>query len=294
MEIYHRIGFNTISRPGLESRVASLGVRYKVSPLPGQSGGLVTFDVTESEPAWPIVGQWVADGTVSTMYETYFTPQEIRQAEWSRLDVTHEQGYPQPSPGTLGFIKVSRDNVCPACGAGWIQKAPYRLAKEPHLGRHDFVSPFGTGAVMCTARVINALRAHALTGYDVGDVLIHRTRQPSAVVSQLLFPLVASPGLAEVDKVLADEDGKEMIALAGGEWHAVCPHCGISKYTPHKRGYMHIHRGALRSDTDVVQSYEWFGSGRGAHREVFVSRRFARLILDEGWLGVRLKPLELI
>jgi hypothetical protein len=57
---------------------------------------------------------------------------------------------------------------------------------------------------------------------------------------------------------------------------------------------MHVHREAFPFDTDAIQSHEWFGSGRGAYREIFISRRLARLILDEGWRGVQLKPVELV
>jgi hypothetical protein len=292
MEIRHRIAISPITDPHLESILGEFGVKYKIWPLPDTLKGLITFDIEETEPAWKVVCEWARTGRVSNVYDTVFTPDEIRQAEWIRLIPMHEQGYAQPK--NLGWIRLVYDDVCPQCGAGYRQKAPYRLEKEPHLGRYDFMSLFATYGVFCTPKVVTALKAHEFRGYEVWDALIHRTKQPSTVVSQLVFPLIAAPGLADVDKVLSDEGVKELIASAGGEWHATCPHCSITKYTPHMRGYMHVHREAFPPDTDVVQSYEWFGSGHAAYREIFISKRFARLILDEGWRGLRLKPVELI
>jgi hypothetical protein len=60
------------------------------------------------------------------------------------------------------------------------------------------------------------------------------------------------------------------------------------------RGAMYLKRDALVPDVDVMQTYEWFGSGHSAYREILVSNRLARIILDEGWKGVALKVVELI
>ncbi len=297
MEIWHRARFDLSDKPHFQSILDEFGVKYKISPFPGMpTGGLVTFDITETEPAWSAVGRWIQTGQARSVYNTVFTPDEILQAEWIRLIPVHEQGYAQPHTDNVSknWRAITRDNTCPQCGAGYRQKAPYRLEKEPHLGRYDFMSLFATYGVFCTPRVVTALKAHEFRGYEVCDALIHRTKQPSTVVSQLVFPLIAAPGLADVDKVLSDENVKELIASAGREWHATCPHCGITKYAPHMRGYMHVHREAFPPDTDAVQSYEWFGSGHGAYREIFISRRFAQLILDEGWRGLGLKPVELV
>ena len=60
------------------------------------------------------------------------------------------------------------------------------------------------------------------------------------------------------------------------------------------RGVMYLARTALVSDVDILQTYEWFGSGHSAYREFLVSNRFAKLILEKGWRGIKLKVVELL
>lgn len=50
----------------------------------------------------------------------------------------------------------------------------------------------------------------------------------------------------------------------------------------------------MPTDVDFVRTDEWFGSGLIAFREILVSNRVARLILDKGWQGVRMKGVELV
>ena len=44
----------------------------------------------------------------------------------------------------------------------------------------------------------------------------------------------------------------------------------------------------------TVFSYEWFGRGGHAEQEILISNRFAKLILDNKWKDVQLKPIKLI
>jgi hypothetical protein len=60
------------------------------------------------------------------------------------------------------------------------------------------------------------------------------------------------------------------------------------------RGVMYLKRDALLPGVDLMQTYEWFGSGHSAYREIIVSNRFARLILEQGWKGVRMKVVEAV
>ena len=94
----------------------------------------------------------------------------------------------------------------------------------------------------------------------------------------MYIPTVAHPGLVGVEDLRRD----------------VCPVCGVTKYYPHMRGVMYLQRTALVPEADILHSHEWFGSGHAAYREILISNRFAQLILDKGWQGVRLKVVELV
>ena len=57
---------------------------------------------------------------------------------------------------------------------------------------------------------------------------------------------------------------------------------------------MHFKQDAVARGVDIAQTHEWFGSGHSAYREILVSSKFARLVLDQGWKGVVLKAIELV
>ena len=275
MEIWHRITYHRLD--AVDHILDELGIRYKKSPLPRDSY-ILTFEIAESDSRWPQVAELLRAKETLNLYDTIFTPEEILSAEWVRLIPIFEQGYPQPE-ATWVRNPINYEGQCPQCGAGYRQVAPFRLAKEPRLGKHDFLSLYWTYTVFCTPRVLEALRAHAIRGYEVWEALLHKTGQPSRLVSQLVFPHVAGPGLLDEDKLQPE----------------TCVQCGLTKYAYHKRGYMHFKREALQAEVDILQTYEWFGSGGyGGHREILISHRLARLILEEGWRGVRLKPVNLV
>ena len=273
MEIWHRITFG--HKDNVDAVLGLLNIEHKRSPLPG-GGYLIHIDMAESDPRWPQLEALVREKNALDICNSVFTESEVLDAEWVRLVLTFEQGYPQPEED-MAWAGRTYEGKCPRCGAGYRQKAPFRLAQEPRLGRRDFLCLYWTYTFFTTPRVLAALEEHGIRGYEVWPALLHHSGKPSEVVAQLLFPQVAAAGLAEEDK-------------AGPE---TCPACGRSKYRPHLRGYMHIARSALPGDTDVVQTSEWFGSGHAAYREVLISNRFARLVLEEGWRGVALKPVRL-
>lgn len=273
METWHRISFG--HRDGVDAAIESLAVKHKKSPLPG-GGYLIHLDISESDPRWPQIASLVEQKKPVDMVYTIFSPEEVLEADWVRLVPTFERGYPQPEDG---WERFTYENECAKCGAGYRQKAAFRLKKEPPMGRHDFLSLYWTYSVFCTPQVVEALQAHQIRGYDEWKAIIHETDRPSEVVTQLVFPAIAQPGLAEDDKLQPE----------------TCRQCGIIKYAYHKRGYMHLKREALQFDTDFLLTHEWFGSGgHGGFREILISNRVANLILEEGWRGITLKPVEIV
>jgi rubredoxin len=275
MEIRHRVAFNGDKKPDFKTTIDRLDVKYKMSPLPGHTTGLISFDITESDSRWAQIEELIREKGASDIFVTVFSREEILETEWVRLVATFERGYPQPEGK---WKQLAYQNECSECGAGYRQKAAFRLKKEPRMSRHSFLSLYWTHSVFCIPQVVEALQAHQIQGYDEWKAIIHKADRPSEVVTQLVFPIIAQPGLAEEDKLQPE----------------TCPQCGIIKYAYHKRGYMHLKREALQSDTDFLLTHEWFGSGGyGGFREILISNRVANLILEESWRGVTLKPVKL-
>jgi hypothetical protein len=275
MEISHRITFGHID--AVDDVIEDLKIKHKRSPLPG-GAYLIHIDMLESDPRWPQLAKLVRDKGALDMYDTKFRECEILEAQWVRALPAFQQVYPRPEEN-MEWKQITYENACPKCGVGYRQKAPFRLAKEPRMGKHHFLCLFWTWTLFCTPEVLETLKAQQIRGYEVCEAILHRTGQPSEVVSQLVFPKVTEPCLADVDKIKPER----------------CPECGITKYAYHKRGYMHLRRDALEANLDVVVTHEWFGSGgHGGFREILISNRLASLILEKGWQGVALKPVELI
>jgi len=279
MDIYHRVSFS--SHDNVEDFIKANKIKYMISPIPGTPDEvyyLIHFDIYESHPAWPQIEALIKEKNAGNMFDTAFSESEIRSAEWVRFSPGFEQGYPQPESG-MGWHNVTYKNYCPRCGAGFSQKAPFHIKKEPRMGKNYFLSLYWTETAFCTQKVLEAFKNCGIKGYEVWPAILHKSKQPSDVISQLIFPYVAGPGLADEDKL--------------EPW--ICPVCGITKYTYHKRGYMHIQRQALRTDVDCQLTFEWFGGGGGmGWREMLISNRLVNLILDQGWKRLRLKPVKLI
>lgn len=280
MEIIHRIAFNSNTKPELRKLLDQLGISYTVTPFPHQPPGTgsVHFDISESDPVWPRLRESLERWPVSDVYDTLFTEEEILAAEWVRLVPVYEKEYLKP--GNLAWRDYLFKGRCPNCGAGRQQKAPIRLSKEPERPLKYVVSPIASYFMLCSPEMIAEMEDAGIKGYEVWPVLQHRTSEPFAHTVQVYIPEVANPGLM----------------WAEGLSPTHCEVCGRTKYRPHMRGVMYFRQGAFegKEGIDILLSYEWFGSGRAAYREIIISNRLARLILEKSWKGVRMKVIEVV
>jgi hypothetical protein len=146
MEILHRIGFSRLDK--VDEKLDALSIDYKKSPLP-QDSYVITFDIAESDPRWPEVASLVQEKDSFDMFETVFSHEEIVNAEWLRLKPVFERGYPQPENT---WEQQTYSHICSSCGLAYDQKAPFRLKKEPRMGKHDFLSLYWAYTVFCTPK----------------------------------------------------------------------------------------------------------------------------------------------
>lgn len=277
MKIEHRVSINGDIDTDFFKEVKRLGLGFKIFPLPGQDVGLVTFKIAESDPHWEYIQEMIDLYGASDLVGTTFSPEEIVNSDWNRLVPLHEWGYPQPEK-QMQWKLLTYNEKCPKCGAGYTQKAPFRLAREPKLGRNHFLTLFWTYSFFCKREVVDALKKYTINGFEVWDAIIHLSDQPSTIVSQLVIPEISAPGLFDRDKNSPEK----------------CKECDITKYAHHRRGKLSYRHDALRN-VDFQLMYEWFGSGsHSGFREVIVSNRLSRLILSAGWRGVDLKPIDLV
>lgn len=277
MEINHRVSINGDADAGFYAEVKRLGIEHIISPLPGHAVGVVTFQIAESDPRWGAIQQMIEYYGAADFTGTSFSTEEIVNSEWNRLVPLHEWGYPQPEKN-MQWKQLAYNQMCPACGVGHTQVAPFHLAKEPRLGKYHFFTLLWTYTLFCKREVVDTLIKNDITGYEVWEAVFHKSNQPSTLVAQLILSEISAPGLFEGDKNRPEK----------------CSACGITKYGHHRRGKLRYSKDALRS-ADFQLTNEWFGSGgHSGFREMIVSNRLARLILAQGWRGVALKPIELV
>ena len=270
MKIVHRVTFK--KEDNVDDRLVALGIKYKKTPIFERY--IITFEIDEADIRWSQVEELIQDKNALDIYDTFFTNEELLNGEWLRLEPTFEYGYPQPE-GTWIKNPPNYAYKCLSCGV-FQQKSSFIIQKEPELGKNDFMSLHWTHAFFCTPRVFDALARNEIKGYEIWDVLLSETKLPSKQVSQLFVPIITKPGLAD-----------QLSAV-------VCEICGEKKYNVHKKGIMNFQRSALSPNIDTIQTYEWFGHGHNAFREILVSNRLAKVILKNDWQGVRLKLVELV
>lgn len=271
MDIIHHIVFAGSDQ--ITEVINDLGIKYDGNP-PSNIG---VFDIAESNSRWPEVSRLVVEKDLPDVCYTLFTKEEVLSAEWLRVNVTFEQGYPQPE-ASWDRVTLDQDSECSKCRLWAIQKSNFQIKKEPRLGRKDFMSLFWTAIVLASMPVFEAFETAGVRGYEKWPILIRATQESAKSVAQIRAVRQTKPGLLDMSGLRTE----------------VCRQCGRVKFNRVMKGRIRYRRDAFPPDVDFVLSHEWFGSGGMAFQELFVSNRVARVVVDHGWKGLLLDPIELL
>lgn len=284
MEIWHRVGFCDLDN--VDDSLRAIGVKYDQTP--GPSGYIITLEITESDPRWPDIKQLIREvqlrvpgRTPFNFVWTEYTRNEVLAAEWLQIAAVREIGYAEPQRGGA-WHRMTFEGGCSRCSVGERQIAPYRIKREPRLRKRVFATLYNNFPLFCTSEVLEALEAAQIRGFETWPVLLNRTGEPSALLRQVIVPTVAQPALVE-ELAETERFRKE-----------VCPVCGQVRYTFYNRGMMPMRRGSLATDVDLQLTHEWFGSLYAAQRQILVSNRVARVIVEHGWKDIVLWPVQLV
>ncbi len=277
MDIIHRISFNSRKEADFLDLLDQLRINYESINIPGGKSKLITFEIHETDSNWGKISESIHSTEALDRYETYFTNDEIINADWLRLIPTFEHGYPQPK-ATWIRDPINYEKICKKCGIH-NQISGFRIKEGLDLKAYDFMSLYWSYALFCKQGVFEKLQANNIKGYEQKEVIIHEKNIPSKDIFQLFIPAITNPSLVQAANLRYD----------------LCAGCKIKKYYSHLKGVMYLKRSAFNSNIDIIHSYEWFGGGSAAaYREILISNRFARLILANKWKGVRMKVVELV
>lgn len=276
MRIWHRGKLAAEHGDFLQKCAVSIKPIFRSSNFDGPS--LYEFVIDEANPAWPEIKERLGDA--HTYIRTEFTEEDIAQAEWAMGFATHSIG--SFVPKEKWWCDLYYADQCKNCGSGWRQIAPFRIKKEPKLGKNVFAN-FGSGfELFCAPLVVEDFRKHGMIRFETRPLILNKENRPAEGLKQLVVTEIAKPAIAE-DLVERERYSQTDCPVCGKTWHA--------HYT---RGALPLRREGLNIEADFQLTNEWFGNGRTARREILFSQRAVALALENKWKGIEFVPVRVV
>jgi hypothetical protein len=274
MRFWHR----GTMKPGYEEMLKLHRVSFQPSPstLDPTKISYVVVEIDESNLAWEQVRKQFNE----IFFWTEFSCEEIKAADFAI-------GYARHSIRSLLSAEGGWDphfiaGRCQNCGSGWRQIAPFRIKKEPKLGKNVFADFGSAFEVFCAPVVLETFRNHEISGFETRPLILNKEDRPAQSLKQLIVTEIADPAIAE-DLVERERYSQTDCPICGRTWHA--------HYT---RGALPLRRAALKRGVDLQLTNEWFGNGRTARREILFSRRAVALVLENKWHGIEFVPVRVV
>jgi hypothetical protein len=278
MQIWHRGHIGIEHKDFLEANEIKHEPRFSVK-YPSQLRDYI-FEIPENHPAFhEIMGQLSRE---YTHVVTFFTDEERLTATWCIIWGVHSiVGYRIPQG--YGWSEEYFHNQCKTCGGQWKQFVPLRLKREPTLGKNQFCGFGGGFELFCTPLVLDEFARQGISGFETWPLLLKKNGGERARnLKQIMVSEIAEPAVAE-ELVEHDRYGQTDCPVCGQTWHA-----------HYVRGMLPLRRAALKPNVDFQLTNEWFGNGSSARREILVSQRVVRLILENKWKGAELIPIQAV
>ncbi len=273
MEIRHSVIYSPQDSSDLETLqgiLDQMGISF------GHGRTWTNIIISESDPRWADVEELMLRYQGRSLgFDTIFTDEEVLAAQWCLLLPDYMHGYPEPSKWSVDRSYTYEDHC--RCGVHGRQHAPFRIKKKPRLGRHQFFCLFWATEYFAVPDVFSTLADAGITGYEEWP-LLRSGQAVETTVAQIYIPAVTSAVYRP-----AEPGRRER-----------CPQCGTVKHNVHRLGPMQVSAELLAEEADLVHSHDWFGSGFEGHREIFATQRVARLILESGWKGLYITPVQIV
>jgi hypothetical protein len=297
MEIFHRICADVQRKPDFKMAIDRLHLPYKYTDdIVGKN---VYFEISENHPLWPQIRELAAryDVFCTIPVRVQYSKAEIRAAAWLSIGATRHTGYPQPED-EYQYQVYDPDDYCDRCGVHPTQRAPFRFRSESK-GRDSFLQLNWVFDEFFVRPEVRELFDDAgVTGVGYGPCIHNSSGRPLKSLSQLLIRNVLIPGLVttELNTVTCKPNNEEGTAKSYGgrlRYPPDYPYCGRVKYHRPLLRQTTYAAEVLRDAPDIVKSHEWFGSGGSASREVLISQKVCRLIIDHKLRGLSFVPVVL-
>ena len=160
------------------------------------------------------------------------------------------------------------------CGAGKVQRAPFRIQQEPKQPQLQFWGLHWEPAIFIRPAALSVLQKEKI---QVGciPVEMHKTNSPVEGLQQLQPPILRAKSFDPYNALMLH-----------------CPSCGRKKWEHPVIGGYCFDESVFDSRLDIVETMELFGSGASAERLTIVSKKFRDLFGQQQWKGLQFIPLQ--
>jgi hypothetical protein len=233
---------------------------------------LISFDIFDNHVAWENISDLLKKYDIWALPTNVFSKKEILDANWCRARLINHVGYPQPEDEWLSthFTYANFDIESQIFSH---QIDDFRIKQEPQLKDKHFMDLTWPHEIFAKKAIFQHFQQAEIIGYEVRDVVIHNTNEPSKEVSQLIIPKITNAHAFLKDHPLSSSK--------------------VKKYMPHTKGMLKFSGELQNEPGDFVLSQEWFGD-RNAFREILISQKVTKLILANHWKGLALEPVSIL
>jgi hypothetical protein len=314
MEIRHRIlQYNNSPKYAiLRKELDSLEISYKDDKLglPGlEDRRAIEFTISEDDPLYPKIAELINQHDLYAQVGLYWSEADIEAAEWVYASAGEYQ-YPQPE-NSYREATYDLSDYCPRCGIGMVQARPFRLERDFNQ-KARFLGMYWVNEIFARPEIPAIFKKEGISGVEFSHPIRHKSGEDIKNVYQMKIQTIAEPGLRTegLETVTCKANNEEALFAQASRaqvqqetrphysWarhnQRNYPYCGRVKYHHPRREPIRFTRNSLRDLPDIAKSYEYFGSGAGARRLIFMKRRVVKLV--ESWQleGLKFVPIELV
>lgn len=247
------------------------------------------FFLYEDNPDFIRVKKEVDKYGIEAQTGTYYENPDLDKAEWFIISAGEYQ-YPQPE-NDFGYLKLSfnLDSYCNLCGIGKVQNAPFRLKTEPKQYNNQFWGlHWEFEPLFVRQETKSILEKEQIKGISFSQPVLYKKNVAIEGFYQMHIE-------ADLPKGFDSYNTKTITCRINNEENnnknpdSKC--CGRIKFHhPMVGGYL-FDKKIFNLDYDIVNSFEYFGSGGSANRLQIVSKQF-KLIVDKNKLkGLKFTPI---
>jgi len=247
----------------------------------------IEFYLYEDNPNFSAAKKEVDKYGIEPQSGTYYEKADIDRAEWFIVS-TGEYQYPQPEDGYLNET-FNLENYCDLCGIGKFQNVPFRLKTEPKQPNNQFWGlHWEFEPIFIRQETRNILEKEQIKGIRFSQPVLHKKNIPVKGFYQVHIDTILSKGFDSYNtKTITCKINNE----EGCNTNPVSKCCGRIKFHhPMIGGYL-FDKKIFNPGIDIVESYEYFGSGGCANRLQIVSKRLKQLVEKNKLKGLLFIPI---